>query len=158
MSPTVFTASVYIVSPFEGKIGGETFPATRDQSCSIEGSADPRTEERQSSRRPPTPDGPSQYGVKRLYPPLYKPACRQKGYSRCEGELHTKQQGFQQTPDMFVNSPLCPLRTLLLVQRSDDRDLQLWRKHAHTSSEGKETSSKVDERLLGDGPTNMIIE
>lgn len=47
---------------------------------------------------------------------------------------------------------------LLLVQRSDDRDLQLWRKHAHTSPEGKETSSKVNERLLGGGPTNMIIE
>lgn len=101
-SHSIYSISLVSLSVFERVIGGETFPATKDYSCSIEGSADPRTDERQSNRQPPTPDRPSdsQYGVKRLYPPLYKPACRQKRYARCEGP-HMKQQGFQHTPDVF---------------------------------------------------------
>ncbi len=93
MGPTVFTA---VCSVSGGEVVMETGSKTvstlpkvwgsYNLSCSVHGSANPRVQERRLPAAPHLAPA-AQYGVKRLYPPLYKLACWQKQHGRCERGL-----------------------------------------------------------------------
>lgn len=107
-----------------------------------------------SSQGRPAP----QYGVKRLYPPRYRPACGQKVSS---GPWVNAQAT---AACALRNSPLCPSRTLSLVPPSGDRDRQLWRTHVHNCLGGKERSSCDDcivqftKKGLAVGPLACLVD